>query len=197
MLFNRKNNCNDEHYNGKRIGIIGLGPRNGTTHIAVAVSNFLSETKHKRVCLVERNRHEDIIKLSKLLIPSCNGICSYHRVTYIPSSCTKDPLYDLKYDCMIFDLGHELDRNLNTLQLCDIKIAVGTDAPWRKYEYDVIKELFGKDRIPKSWKLFINLGNPNYLKHMDNIPMIKGCFPFEPDPVFPSKETIDFLEEII
>jgi hypothetical protein len=197
MLFNRKNSFKDERYNGKRIGIIGLGPRNGTTHIAVAVSNFLSETKHKRVCLVEHNRHDDLSRLTETLEPGVSGICSYHRVTYIPSSQMNDPLYDLKYDCMVFDLGHDLIRNLNFLQLCDIKIAVGTDAPWRKHEYAVIKELFGKERIPESWRLFINLGNPSFLKTMDHCPVFKGCFPFEPDPVFPSDETIKFLEDII
>ena len=198
MFFRRTANSTDDFFNGKRIGIVGLGPRNGTTHIAVALCNYLSEIRHKRVCLAEQNRHQDITGLlTKLGFSSDACISTFHRVTYIPSFSDNIPLFDMKYDCMVFDLGHDFDRALNIINLCDLKIAVGTDAPWRKNEYCLLKGLAGSGRDLSGWRLFVNLGNTGLLKEKDEYRITAGCFPFEPDPVYPSKETIKFLEEIL
>ena len=198
MIFKHGVRNADDCFNGKRIGVIGLGPRNGTTHIAVAISNYLSEYRHKRVALAEQNRHGDILKLAEALgAGACENMYTFHRVTYIPSFCDSIPLFDLKYDCMVFDLGHDFSKSLPTLQLCDIKIVVGTDAPWRKEEYSVLKGIAGSSRNLSSWRLFVNLGDPRHLSEFDDHHMTAGCFPFEPDPVYPAKETIRFLEVII
>ncbi|MBR4341825.1 MAG: hypothetical protein IKP88_03780 [Lachnospiraceae bacterium] len=198
MFFKRTGGNTDDYFNGKRIGIIGLGPRNGTTHIAIALCNYLSECRHKRVCLAEQNRHNDISRfLFTLGYSSCTEIVTHHRVTYIPSFNDIIPLFNMKYDCMVFDLGHDLERSINAMNLCDIKIAVGTDAPWRRNEYALLKNLKDKNHELSGWRLFVNLGNPRLLKDKDEYQITAGCFPFEPDPVYPSKETISFLEEII
>ena len=47
MIFKSKTNPPNNYFNGKRIGVLGLAPRCGTTHIAIAISNYLSETEKK------------------------------------------------------------------------------------------------------------------------------------------------------
>ena len=198
MIFKHTSRHADDSFNGKRIGVIGLGPRSGTTHIAISICNYLSEYRHRRVSLLEQNSHGDILKLTNNLgLNNSEIINTFHRVTYIPSFCDSFPLFDLKTDCMVFDLGYNLAKSFSTLKLCDIKIAVGTDAPWRREEYSALKALTGNNRNLSSWRLFVNLGNPRLLKEYDDYHMITGCFPFEPDPVYPAKETIKFLEVII
>ena len=197
MLFRHRKSHADE-FSGRRIGVVGLGPRNGTTHIAIAISNYLSETGHKRVCLAECNGHNDLDELIRSLGASQKEKWyTYHRVTYIPSFLDRMPMPDIDFDCMVFDLGRDIDNAMNTIRLCDPKIAVAADAPWRRGEYAVLNEIEGKRSGLSGWRVFVNLGNPLLLKKKDDYGMITGCFPFEPDPVFPCHETISFLEEIL
>ena len=74
MIFKSKTNPQNNYFNGKRIGVLGLAPRCGTTHIAIAISNYLSETEKKRVSLIEQNRHNDIICLAYLFRGICNSV---------------------------------------------------------------------------------------------------------------------------
>ena len=179
----------------KRIGVLGLGPRSGTTHIAVAVSNFLSDEARLRVSLIEQTRNSDIGKLALSLgAAKEESAYSYHRVTYIPCECGQQIP---NTDCMVFDLGHNFCAASNTLRFCDVKIIVGTDAPWRKDEYRVLEELAAGGTDISNWRLFVNLGSLKYIEEKEKYGMITGCFPFEPDPVYPCRETINFLMEAL
>lgn len=181
---------------GKRIGIFGLGPRLGVTHIAVAVSNFLSDEAKLKVRLYEQNGHGDISRLIHALGGSeTDKEFTFHRVTYVPFVNDSELLSGPDCDCMVFDLGRDFARAKNTLRLCDIKIAVAGDAVWLKNEYDFLKELAAGNTDISNWRLFVNLGNPARIKEKEKYGMITGCFPFEPDPVYPCRETILFLQE--
>ena len=196
MFFNHQKEA--DGFFGRRIGIVGLGPRNGVTHISIALSNYLSENRHKRVCLAECNRHNDLKTFIRSLGENRigNGY-TFHRVTYIPEFDEEQSLPDIDFDCMVFDLGHDLDRALNTMKICDLKIAVAADAPWRNGETAGLNETAVRRTGISGWRIFYNLGNPERLKEKGNKGIISGCFPFEPDPVYPSRETIAFLEEIL
>lgn len=198
MIFRSKNNPTNSYFNGKRIGVLGLAPRCGTTHIAVAISNYLSEHEKKRVSLLEQNRHNDINALTYSLGAKDNGPFTLHRVTYIPSAgIDTGRLADLGSDCMVFDLGCDFKSGLSRLLLCDIKIIVGTDAVWRTEEYEKLEAFPSMYETLSSWRLFINLGNIKHMRGKDRYGMTVCCFPFEPDPVYPGKDTIEFLKEAI
>jgi len=198
MIFKKNRKNADDYFSGKRIAVLGLGPRNGTTHIAISLSNYLSDSRHKRVCLAEHNRHGDLVELIRVLGSDMSmREYSYHRVTYIPFFSDRDSMPEIEYDCMVFDFGSDFMRNMNIVNLCDIKIAVGMDAPWRKTEYAILKDLTGRSGSSSSWRLFVNLGNPAYLEEKDIYGIDSGCFPFEPDPMYPCRETITFLEDIL
>ena len=195
MFNNKSKKTRNSIRSLKRIGILGLGPRSGTTHIAVAVSNFLSDEAGLRVGLFEQNRSSDIGKLA-LSLGAVNeeSVYSYHRVTYIPCDSGQQ-MPDT--DCTVFDLGHSFSAAVNILKFCDIRIIVGTDAPWREDEYRFLEELAAGGTDISNWRLFVNLGNTDYIKEKEKYGMITGCFPFEPDPVFPGRETIKFLTEAL
>ena len=198
MIFKSKSNSPKSYLNGRRIGVLGLSPRCGTTHIAVAISNYLSEAEKKRVTLFERNRNDDIQKLTAKLGAKDTGPFTYHRVTYVPfQGAYSEMMPDLQSDCMVFDLGCDIKAGMQHLLLCDIKIIVGTDAVWREEEYEKLEAFTSKYGTLSSWRLFINLGNTKRLKEKDRYGMTVCCFPFEPDPVYPGKDTENFLKEAI
>ena len=69
------------------------------------------------------------------------------------------------------------------------------DAPWLNAEYLFLDELAAGDTDISNWRLFINLGDQTRMKEKEKYGMITGCFPFEPNPVYPCRETIIFLQE--
>ena len=198
MIFKIKNNPSKSYLNGKRIGVLGLAPRCGTTHIAVVISNYLSEAEKKKVSLIERNRHDDLKKLTASLGAKDTGPFTFHRTTYVPSlNASPDKIPDLESDCMVFDLGCDFKSGLSHLLLCDIKIIVGTDAVWREEEYEKLESFTSKYETLSSWRLFVNLGDTKKMKERDRYGMTVCCFPFEPCPVYPGKDTENFLREAI
>jgi len=150
-----------------------------------------------RVCLLEYNRHNDLIKLSGRNNDKAGEPFTKHLVTYIPRFDKSFGLPDVKYDCMVFDLGHSAGTVPEAFKLCDIKIAVGTGAIWRQSEFGLLKDLTSKAGGLSGWRLFVNMGTPKILRETDMYGITAGCFPYEPDPMFPGNETISFLEEIL
>ena len=98
---------------------------------------------------------------------------------------------------MVFDLGCDFKSGLSRLLLCDIKIIVGNDAVWRMGEYDKLESFPSIYGALSSWRLFVNLGNIKHMREKDRYGMTVCCFPFEPDPVYPGNDTVDFLKEAI
>lgn len=198
MIF-RHNKSGKGSIPGSRIGVLGLAPRVGTTHIAVAISNYLSEYEKKRVILLEENRHDDIGVLALSLgAKEINEPFSFHRVTYVPHSCPKDSgvMKDLSGCFVVQDLGCDFKQGLSKIMLCDIKILVGNEGSWRIHEYAKLSEI-STGGFLSTWRLFVNLGNVKKLKEKDGYGLTVCCFPFEPEPVYPGQETISLLREAI
>ena len=200
MFHKSKKSFPESYLNGKRIGLAGLAPGCGTTHICVALSNYLSEAEKRKVCLFEQSRHDDLKYLTASLGSGIDDpYFTYHRVTYFPSfgGSLSEYASDLDCDCMVFDFGNDLHSALGKLMLCDIKIIVGTDAYWRQKDYEPFEAFTSEYASLSSWRLFINLGDAKRIKEKDRFGITVCCFPFEPDPVYPGKETITFLREAI
>ena len=165
MLFRHRRNHADE-FSGRRIGVVGLGPRNGTTHIAIAICNYLSETGHKKVCLAECNGHNDLSELIRSLgAKGKEKWYTFHRVTYIPSFLNGMPMPDIDFDCMVFDLGRDIERAMNTIRLCDLKIAVAADAPWRHKEYAILNDIRYKESHTNGTSYWLEFKNYKEARH--------------------------------
>lgn len=195
MLFKRKSSAADS-LQGKRIGVLGLAPKNGTTHIAVAISNYLADTENKSVCLMEKNSHNDLEPfITSLGAPKNATDYEFHHVTYICSRgmSDEDKMLDASYDCMVFDLGSDMSSAVKTLCLCDLRIVVGAAAEWRRDEYAVLEKLSQRTGGLNNWLLLVNLGNEHCLKELRKYDIPMFCFPCEDDPVFPS----EYLKQIM
>lgn len=197
-----KRNTVYDSLQGKRIGVIGLSPRCGTTHIAVAISNYLSDERQKSVCLLERSGHDDLRSLAEALGKAMSGesagIFSYHRVTYVGSGAEEPRnLINSSFDCTVFDFGSDIERSLSALCLCDYRIVVGSAAPWRRKEYEVLHNLSEQAGELTNWRLFVNLGSNAWLREYAMTEMEAFCFPFEEDPVFPGEQTVLILQSAL
>ena len=200
MIFSAKKKQKQSYLNGIRIGLLGLGPRCGTTHIAIAISNYLSETEKKKVFLLENNRQNDIKRLNSMLgARNPEAPFTFHRVTYVPfcPETSVKPALELEGDCVVSDFGFDFKKALSQLRLCDIRIIVGTDGLWRINEYEKLKDAGISSNLTSGWRLFVNLGNVKRMKEKDVFGLEVCCFPFEPDPLYPCEETISFLREAI
>lgn len=191
-----------DNLQGKRIGVTGLSPRCGTTHVAVAISNYLSDVARKKVCLIERSGHEDLKYLTDTLGGTdggeASGVFSYHRVSYVCSG-TKEAaaLVDSSFDCTVFDLGSDIGRSMSTLCLCDYRIVVGASAPWCRTDYEILSKIAGKAGELTNWRLFVNLGDAALSRTYARAEMETFCFPFEADPIFPGEETKKILQSAL
>lgn len=198
MKLFKKTKFND-NLQGKRIGVLGLSPRCGTTTVALAIGNHLSDSGGKTVCIIEKNKHDDFRSLiSELGGEAVDGTFTYHRVTYVCSGAGEaNGLLDLSFDCTVFDLGSDFEAALPTMCLCDYRILVGSSAPWRRGEYELLGRLADKTDSMLSWRLFINLGNPGQSLIYKMPGPETFCFPFEPDPVYPGAEVTKLLEAVL
>lgn len=198
-IFHHKGMTNS--LKGKRIGIIGLGARNGATHIAISLCNYLSDCRRYKVCLLEQNTSHDLLSLKGYLNinSSSNNEFEFHRVFYYPNIPHKEAPSRLtsSFDCTVFDLGHDFRSAYRTLELCDIRIVVGAGSPWREYEYSILETLFSKGDSLENWLLFINLGTKEQVAYYAKYGIPTYPFPYEPDPISPNEETINTYERLL
>lgn len=198
-MFFKKNKPAADNLQGKRIGILGLGPGNGVTHISVALSNYLADVRKKSVCLMEKSGHNDFEALvSSLGAPTGAADYEFHQVNYVchRGLSEEDKMLDSYYDCTVFDLGADLNAAMKTLCICDLRIVVGTGAAWRRGEYDQLRRLVQKNGGLNNWLLFVNLGNKETCRQLREFDIPAFCFPCESDPVFLGTESISLFEEV-
>lgn len=184
---------------GKRIGVVGLGPRCGTTHISLSIGNYISDFLKCRVCLKEVNSHGDFAEICRYLGCKASGGSDYafHRVSYypfMPADHSASRLTD-SFDCTVMDLGCDINSARDALELCDFRIIVGAGACWREKEYSFISTLFTGDSDLSNWILYINLGTQLQVKYYKKLGFATYVFPFEPDPFNPCEASIKIMEK--
>lgn len=184
---------------GKRIGVIGLGPRCGATHISLSIGNFISDFLKFRVCLKEINAHGDFNEICRYLgrAGSDEGDFIFHRVSYYPFLPADKSLSRLtdSFDCTVMDLGCSMDSAREALELCDYRIVVGMGACWREKEFSQLTPLFTGDSDLSNWILYINLGTPLQIKYYKKLGFATYAFPFEPDPFNPCEASKIIMEK--
>ena len=177
---------------GSKIGILGLSHGTGVTTVVLAMAEFLKNAGMKNICVIEKNGNRDIE--SCMEHKGCRpddetGMFVRGPVSYLTAAPGEQHIRALnrKYDCMIFDLGSDAADSISTMWLCDIRIVVGSAAPWRRGEYELLKRLKGMAGELKNWIVFVNLAdNESLLDFKDYgapilpVPMIRD--PFRPSP---------------
>ena len=183
------------------IGISGMGPGVGTTHIALAAANSLADSGGKRVCLVEKSDHGDLCSLPELqkaaktepgTPPESEGVTYY--TSGFAAGEAAGALTD-KYDYIIYDLGRAAKRNLRILEQCDLEVVVAGAAPWRASKL-LPAEAAETGKAAKRIYL-INLADGRTMRGLTNRGIRMLPFPFEPDPLHPGRKTKETIERAI
>jgi len=187
---------------GLSIGVYGLGPRCGTTHIAIALANCLADCKGYKVCLTEKSDRDDISKLPELKRgrrENEEGPAVLGGVTYLTSgyAYNAQQINGRGFDAVIYDLGSNIKKAEKTLARCGIVIAVAGAAPWRACETEAFKGALPEGETAGKSLLFLNPANEGMLKNIRPKGVAVLPFPFEPDPLRPGKETLKILERAI
>ncbi|MBR5968040.1 MAG: serine/threonine protein kinase [Lachnospiraceae bacterium] len=194
---------------GVKIGVFGLGPRCGTTHIAIALANCLADSPGREICLTERSDRDDLAKLPALRREGAEGKgpVRLNGVTYLTAGYAYGAglTENTSFDAVIFDLGCNMKKAEAVLSECDIRIAVAGAAPWREKERESCKgsaavethENSGDGGADKGTVLLINPADDRLMRDIRGAGVRMLPFPFEPDPMNPGKQTKKILERAI
>ena len=192
---------------GVKIGVVGLGPRCGTTHIAIALANCLADVRGWEVCLTERSDRSDLAKLPAIRreTEEGRGPAEIGGVTYLTSGYAYDREIGAgdRFDAVVYDLGCNAAKAEKMLSRCDIEIAVAGAAPWREKERESCRgsvaavDNSGETGTDTERVLFINPADERMMKELRGTGIAMLPFPFEPDPMNPGKETVKVIERAI
>ena len=202
------------------IGIVGCCPGSGVTHLAVAISCFCSSKLRKKTAFLELHERNEISCLfsddnpfSNENISSRGGQIAFcnkeqtdaviHRgcVDYYPNvACEHVPmLLNRGYEYLILDLGSSPEAKKSEFLRCDIKLVLGSLAPWKiPYYKNFMKEYCFGDQNGPCILYFVQSGSrkttalfsKEYHISMQSIPFIKNPFQIE-------KELFPFLQNVV
>ena len=187
---------------GKRIGILGLSPGNGTTIVALSLARYLRYAGLKNICVIENNRRNDmafVTEMSGCVKDPETGTFTKDGITYLAGISGQQHIRALNksYDCMIFDLGADARSALGTMWLCDIRIAVGSPAPWRRHEYDFLTKLKASAEGLENWITFVSPADDEGLLNFKDIGTPVWAFPPVCDPLSPKPEIFKIFEKAL
>lgn len=173
-----------------RIGVFGLSRGVGTTTVAVALSNYLGGERNMRTVCREENESGDIAALAERI-----GKKEYNGVTYCPSGVRALPEGNCTY--AVYDLGCEIRSALPILMECDIRLLVGSGAPWRRDIPGTVAKI--KDRLhgDKGLCLLISRGGGKDMERMRGVGVPVYTVPMIPDVFEPEGEVTKVFEGVL
>lgn len=181
------------------IGVIGTHKGVGVTHMAILLANYFNKWLGKQTAFIEYGARNEINYLQEEYENSMDRQFKLHGVTYYKNVHEKDMgnIMGGNYQCIILDLGTDLNKGRNEFLRSDKKIIIGSISPWKKYELE--KFLNG---VPEEHEGAFTYILP-YAKDKEIKNLIKEykepfySFPFEPDPFAISPKTLEILQKIL
>lgn len=187
-----------EGLKGCKAGVLGLGPGAGATHIAVMLAVYLADAGSGSVCLIEESGHKDLESLLKAVSRKTfepGKPVRLNGVTFFAGDAASQiQFHPEEFDYIIRDLGCDRRKALSKLGECDIGIAVAEAAPWRREQYDFLTRLAGCGELPVKWRILVNPAAEGMLKSIPETGFPCYPFPFEPEPLEPSRKSAAVFE---
>lgn len=168
------------------IGVFGLSRGVGTTTVAVALSNLLGGQKEYTTVCREENESGDIAVLAERFAEEGS---SYNGVYY--------NLFPDEYSYEVIDLGCELRTALPILRRCDIKILVGSGAPWRCDVSGTVTRMMERLEGDKGLCLVIRTAGKEKSRRMQGVGIPVFTLPYIPDVFDPGRETQKVFEGVM
>lgn len=185
------------------IGVFGLHRFAGVTHITVLLAQFLSGICGRSVEVVEASGKDDLACLSlryktSRRMTKNSGSFVYRNITFVEQATDAEVgrLRNADYEFCILDLGSNYRRAMRELMRCDLKIIVGTAAPWQEESWGVLKDMLNELKDINTWHIISNLSRDKLTldKKIQNKCHLIG---FEPKLFHPSKEAIKVFKELL
>ena len=123
------------------VGVCGSVHNVGTTHISLALCNYMSNKCMYRTAYVELNGTHEILSLSKT---ADEKVFTYKNVDFFPHAVmsTLTEILNMRYERVIIDFGILNPNTLKEFMRCDVRIAVCTISKWNRGALNRIIELF-------------------------------------------------------
>lgn len=185
------------------IGIIGVCPGVGVTHLAFCLSQFLDKIAGQHTALVEYNRNGDFYHFQSCYFEEeseikesfqLGGINCYPSV----NTAVYMNILNKNYSNIIVDFGSNRIYAFSEFLRCDKKIVVANLSEWRQESLiqfiNESREIIGS----KDWNYIIPFTTDAQLKKSRRIFGRKLTrFPYQPDLSLFGKEQIEFFHTIL
>lgn len=177
---------------GKKIAVLGLHRGCGTTHVAIALANYLAREFGSRTIYMEENNHDDIRFLFAEGAAHEYGNVAYRRFD------RKDEDSDVSGDeTVVVDLGGDPTRVMSEALESDLLILVGGGAPWRRKDYYFPQRMKLSGEEASRTVILINQGNPQTIGELSTKEYRTYVFPYESNPLRPGPETIKIFGKMV
>lgn len=192
------------------LGIAGIASGLGTTHLCIALANFLSSKKCQKTACIELSNS---FAFEQLIPYQTTGLLAEkkpaHRyfeiydVDYYPNAQIDElpTLLNAGYEMLVLDFGQLQPKFLQELARCDRKFILGSSAPWRQTDWH-----YFLSRYPEIKNMEFLLYLANYGTKPDMIDLSKKLsisheqlrtVPFLLNPFRIEKEQFSFFEELL
>jgi hypothetical protein len=174
------------------IAVCGMEHGIGTTHFALALSNFLCSKFRKRTAYVELNRSNQIHA----------EMFRFMDIVCYPRAIAEDLSRILaeRYTYVILDLGVLTPDTSRDFYRCDLKFIIGSVSPWNTDRFlEVLESLLYHANVSQEHILIMgNLGSKENLKAFERLSRLPVCaIPVLPNPFQLTTANCTFFQEML
>lgn len=187
------------------IGIIGTHVGAGSTHFAILLSNYLSECLGMKTAYIECFPQKELIYMEEIYdlcgkATSTRDYFSLYKVRYYKSIREEKipKIMSEGFDCLVLDLGVDINKMKNEFLRCDKRIVISNLAPWKSNKVEEFLAKTGFKGAEDNLEFGISFTTDRFLKDSSRhfkIPFFS--IPYEPDPFALSNNTIKMFQKII
>lgn len=184
------------------IGIYGIHRYVGVTHLTLLFAFYLSDVCGYKVIVIEASGKDDIGSLSKLYQVQTQCITKntflFRNVMFVGQASTYEigDYRNSTYDYCILDLGGNYQYASNELMRCDLKLIVGSTAPWRQKSWYELEDILLNIKDLSSWCVIQNLSTKNRKVKINGIRKYY-MLGLEANVLHPTREAIKIFREIM
>lgn len=192
------------------LGIASVTPGLGSTHLCIALANYLASKKGCKTACLELNQSSSFKQLKINCKPavlqksnSAHESFRIYDVDYYPNISKSDipSLSNLGYDILILDFGFPEDAYLDEFYRCNKKLLISSAACWKRHELPAFLEAHPQIKKLESLSFMIPFATISDMLKIGKIldlPYNKlHTIPFLLNPFHIEKEQFSFFEKLI
>lgn len=171
----------------------------GTTHLCIALANFLSSKFYSNTAYLEMNGSHEISSLSHR---EGNAPFVHQRITYYPDMTLAQlpEVLSRHYKYCVLDFGSPNPHTMQAFERCGIRLVIGHASPWKNEQFaqSVNRPFYNRSR--KEGTVYLG----NFMERKSDLKQIaKHCgihlvpVPFLPNPFRITSKDFPFFEEIL